>query len=114
MEIKNAVIKSVSLGTDDHGFLTVWLQLEYDIGGQAFGGYALYLPKIFDHHEIKSFAGHFICRVMEIASVINWRDIKGKTIRVKCEPSKVFEIGHIIKDDWFNPSEDFRFAEKEK
>lgn len=107
IETKNAIIESASLSTGDRGFLDCWLTLDYGGSGQGFGGYVLYLPKSYSHHELKSVAGHFIFRVLEIAGVESWDKLKGRTIRVKCEHSKVHAIGHIIRDDWFNPSEDF-------
>lgn len=107
IETKNAIIESASLSTGDRGFLDCWLTLDYGGSGQGFGGYVLYLPKSYSHHELKSVAGHFIFRVMEIAGVTEWDKLKGRTIRVKCEHSKVHAIGHIVSDDWFNPSEDF-------
>lgn len=106
-EIKNAIISSVSIDTGDRGLLTAWLYLDYGGSGQGFGGYALYLPKSYSHHALESVAGHFIFRCMEIAGVEKWEDMKGKTIRVKSSHSKVEAIGHIVKNDWFNPSEDF-------
>lgn len=107
MEIRNAIVQSVSIDDADRGLLTAWLFLDYGGSSQGFGGYALYLPKSFDHHTIKGdYAGHFIYRCMEIAGVTKWSDIKGKTVRVKCEHSKIHAIGHIIKDDWFNPTEE--------
>lgn len=107
IETKNAIIESASLSTGDRGFLDCWLTLDYGGSGQGFGGYTLYLPKSYSHHELKSVAGHFIFRVLEIAGVESWDKLKGRTIRVKCEHSKVHAIGHIVGDDWFNPSEDF-------
>jgi hypothetical protein len=95
------------MSTEDHGVLTIWLTLNYGGCGQGFGGYALYLPKSFKNYELKSAAGHFIWRVMEIADVTDWDDLKGKTIRVRGSHSEIDAIGHIVKDDWFSPLNDF-------
>jgi len=107
LTIKNAVIESAKISSDDHGCLSAWLYLDYGGSGQGFGGYALYLPNSFTYHERKSLAGHFIWRVMEIAGVTEWSQLAGKTIRVKACHSKVESIGHIVKEDWFTPSIDF-------
>lgn len=107
IETKNAVIESARITSDDHGILSAWLMLDYGGCRQGFGGYTLYLPKTFTHHELKSFAGHFIWRVMEVAGVIEWGQLKGKTVRARCHHGGVEAIGHIVKDDWFCPHEDF-------
>lgn len=107
METKNAVIESAQITIDDNGLLGAWLIVDYGGSGQGFGGYALYLPKSFTHHELKSVAGHFIFSVMVIAGVTKWDDLKGKAIRVRGNRSEIEAIGHIIKDDWFYPRHDF-------
>ena len=107
--IKNAVIESASIDDGDRGLLTAWLFLNHDSGTQGFGGYALYLPKDYINHKTGgNFAGHFIWRVMKIAGVTRWEDLVGKTVRIKQEHSRIHAIGHIVDDDWFNPSEDFK------
>lgn len=110
-EIRNAIIKGATITNDDHGLLSAWVHLDYGGSGQGFGGYSLYLPDNFKHNSIKesgNYAGHFIWRVMEIAGVSEWSQLKDKTVRAKSEHGKVHAIGHIVKDDWFNPSEDFK------
>ena len=115
MEIRNAVITSATITNDDHGLLSAWIFLKYgDSSEQGFGGWALYLPKSFTHHEVKSHAGHFIWRVMEIAEVTEWSKLNGKTIRVKGSFSKIDAIGHIINNDWFKPSLDFKSEDVEE
>ena len=112
--IQNAVIESATITSDDHGLLSAWLSLNYGGSGQGFGGYSLYLPKTFRHHTLESPAGHFIWRCMEIAEVTEWSKLKGKTIRVRKadEWGQIEAIGHIVKDDWFCPSDDFRALKK--
>lgn len=112
--IKNAIIKSISLNSEDHGCLTAWLQLDYGGSCQGFGGYGLYLPKSFTHHKVESFAGHFIYRCCEIAGVTEWSKLVGKTIRVELSEhglgGRILGIGHIVNDDWFYPKKDFEEA----
>lgn len=112
LETKNAIIESAELTTSDHGLLSGWLTLDYGGSGQRFGGWSLYLPKGYRHHTLGSPAGHWIFRVMEIAGVEKWSQLKGKTIRVRAEHKGVQAIGHITKEDWFDPSADFQPEEK--
>lgn len=118
MAIKNAIIKSVILTKEDHGLLTAFIDLDYGGSGQGFGGYNLYVPK----RKLKdagNYAGHFIWRVLEIAGVEKWEDLRGKPIRVDGGHSGIKAIGHILEDEWFNPAEEFeeitkRFEDVEK
>ena len=112
LEIRNAIITSAEITTSDHGLLTAWVHLDYGGSGQGFGGYALYLPKSFTHSKLESVAGHFIFRCMEIAGVERWSAMTGKTVRVKCNLSHIQAIGHIVKEDWFDPKADFASLER--
>lgn len=110
--VRNAIIEGAEITIEDHGLLSAWVYLDYgDSGHQGFGGYALYLPKSFTHHKLHSVAGHFIWRVMEVAGVTEWSKLKGKTVRVDgggWGTGRIEGIGHIVKDDWFYPEQEFK------
>lgn len=102
MEIRNAKIKSTSLGFVEHGLLSAWLNLEYSSSeGQGFGGYYLIGPAM---------AG-FVTEVLKIVGVDRWEDLNGKCIRVKQDHNKVYEVGNLLEDMWFNPK---KYMEKFK
>ncbi len=110
-EIKNAVINSTMLGVEDHGILSCFIHLQYDGGGQGFGGYAMDSPTRSanpkDERRVGTAWGmEFIRRVLDVVGVNNWEDLKGKHVRVKATFSKVESIGNIIKDKWFTPETD--------
>ncbi len=99
MEIKNAKINSTSLGREDHGILSGYLNLQYDSSsGQSFGGYSL-------HGEAMSI---FVDNVLKIVGVETWEELIGKYVRVKQDDGKVYEIGNLLEDKWFNPKDSFQ------
>ena len=107
IETKNAVITAAKFDTERG--LSAWLMLDYgDSSGQGFGGYLLYAPSGWNaHSQPGNYAGHFIWRCMEVAGVDDWSKLVGRTIRVKTDFNHVHAIGHIIKDDWFDPKAEF-------
>lgn len=114
IQIRNARIEAVEIDTER--CLSAWLRLDYGGSGQGFGGYVLYMPawgsaRPGDSPEYQrylgNYAGVFIHRCIQIGGVEKWEQLPGKTIRARHEHTKVHAIGHILKDDWFNPSEEF-------
>ena len=105
--VRNAVIESARLSTEDHGSLIGYIQLDRGDGSQCFGGMALYMGPKCKHHRLETPAGHWIWRVMEIAGVTDWARLPGKTVRIKVRDGRIVAIGHIVKNDWFCPKQDF-------
>lgn len=108
--IRNAVIEYATITTAERGLLTAYLGLHYGDSGQAFGGFTLYLPQDWAHYKSglkHNFAGHFIFRCLQIAGVDDWSKLPGRTLRAQATFSKIHAIGHILKDDWFDPETDF-------
>jgi hypothetical protein len=107
MTITNGIIKEVSLCIEDHGFLTIYLTIEMSNGSQCFGGYSLGG----DMTDTHNWAGIWIRQIFEVAGVDNWKDIKGKAIRVMYRKDgynqPISAIGHIVKEKWFDPESDF-------
>lgn len=112
--IKNAIIDSVSIQLDREYFLSVWVGLKFDSYSQSFGGYVLGKADEEYHPNAGNHAGTFIIKCMKCAGVETWKDMVGKTVRVKTGSvwnSRIEGIGHIIKDEWFLP--DIEFDDKQ-
>ncbi len=103
METKNAIIESASICSDKDS-LTILLKLKY-AGNlfQLFGMRFLRNKKALDR-----VSGNFIYRSMKIAGASDWSEMLGKSIRAKADEESVIAIGHIIDEDWFCPSTDYR------
>lgn len=107
----NAQIESASLGVEDHGLLTSYLRLVQGGCCQGFGGYGLDgqpSERIDGAKRTPSvYCGWWIARILETVGVSDWKDLKGKYIRVDGEDfGKIDGIGHIVEDRWFYPAKE--------
>lgn len=99
-EIRNAQITHTMLGLEDHGLFTFMLTLDYGGTCQGAGGWRLDSPTKNDPRMAKSI--EILKRVLEICGVQKWEDIPGKYVRVDASYSKVYRIGHVIKNEWLD------------
>lgn len=99
--IKNAVI-NIAKFVPDSG-LAAYLMLDYGGVGQRLRQLRFYMPG----GAPNKYADHFISRCLEITGVDEFGKLVGKAIRVKEGQGKVFAIGHIIEDKWFEPAVEF-------
>jgi hypothetical protein len=107
-ETKNAKIKSTYLGIEDHGIFTAYLDLDYGGSGQGFGGMSLDGPPGDggEGNRIGSaYGAEFIMRVLRTLEVGSWEKLPGTHCRALSSWGKVHSIGHILKDQWFNPED---------
>jgi hypothetical protein len=101
--MQNAKITHAFLGFESHGILTANLQLDFGHSSQGFGGYRL------DGGQINACA-IFIRGVLSLLECEHWGQLVGKTLRVKGDGHSIHAIGHIIKDNWFEPAVEFEKA----
>lgn len=90
----NGVIESVMLGLEDHGIPTCNLGIDFGGTFQAFGGYDL---------RHKSYGIDFLMEILKVLGVSKWEDLKGTFVRARRTHTKIIAIGHIVKDQWFEP-----------
>jgi len=104
MEISNARIIRTTLEEKDHGILTAVLFLDYGDTTQGFRGHS------FDKRDAArgsdtAWGIEFICHVLEVLEVDSWEKLPGTYCRVRRGFITIQAIGHIIKDQWFDPKE---------
>lgn len=99
------------LGYEDHGILTAYLHLKFSGTEQGFGGYSMDAPhpsakKDYSFRRIgTAFGCDFIIRVLKVVGVEKWEELKGKYVRADHDWGKIYRIGNIITDEWFDPQE---------
>ena len=101
--IRNAKIARVELGDGDHGLPTAWLRLDMDGSGQGFGGY----------HLGGAAMSIFVSGVLSALDVSDWSKLVGTYCRIDHDWNKVYRVGHIVKDTWFDPEEAFAHLQKD-
>ena len=99
METRNAMIEEVRITSKDIGCLTIQMTLDLGTCNQGINGYILYSPNKEDRQE-SEVAGRFIWRLMAIAEVSEWSDLKGKMIRIRGDMYGIEAVGHILREDW--------------
>ena len=107
--IKNAKITGTFLGYGDHGILTYYISLDYGDSFQSFGGYALDRYDKEQERRVGSAIGmDHIASILSVLEVDSWEKLEGEYIRVEAVSNTVMKIGHVIKDEWFNPEDYFK------
>lgn len=113
-ELKNAVIESVRI--DNERGLRMWIMLDYGESGQVFGGFLLYRPADWgEPRQVQpsvNFCGHFIYRCLQVAGVGELNQMEGKAVRAIASDGRCKAIGHIVKDDWFDPEAELEQLKK--
>jgi hypothetical protein len=111
MSERNARIKSVSLGVEDHGILTAFLHLDYGGSSQGFGGYCL-------DAKGANYCAAFIRGCLDTLGLEEWSRLPGTVIRVRGGDgpglgTTIEAIGHAIDDRWFYPKRVLEKLEQE-
>ena len=107
MTIKNAKIRSVQLGFEDHGILTCRLNLDYGGSAQGFGGYGFSHRPRGDKDIGSADFADYIIGILRTLEVDSWENLPGKSLRVEVESfsGPIKRIGHFLKDRWFDPQD---------
>ena len=105
--IENAKITNIFFGIEDHGCMTLTINLEGAGWGCGFGGYNL-----LGEHGMKA-----IKQLLETFEMNDLYGLKGKYVRVEFESSSgcsgIKRIGDIISDKWFSFKEFYENVNKE-
>lgn len=111
--LENGIIESADIVFSRGFILDCQLTLTFDGTAQGFGGYVLGgspfdLSAACAKHDIQAnIAADFIGGVMAVADVDRFSKLTGKVVRVRRESAmgKIVEIGHPVKDRWYNPEQ---------
>ena len=107
-EIINAKITKYNLGFEDHDIFTLYILLEFDGGGQGFGGNCLDEPEKdsngrFVERVGTSFGCQYLMEVLRTLELRDYSELVNTVVRIDHEHTKIHGIGNALKDKWFYP-----------
>jgi len=103
----NGRITSASIFIEDHGLLTLMLQIEDNLGSNGFGGYQYDFRKVVDGHAEWSSKGcsdlaSHVRQILTVFGVDRWESVGGYC-RVLRDGNKILAVGHIVENKWWAP-----------
>jgi hypothetical protein len=102
---ENAVIKSVDVFIEDHGILTMYLNIEGEGWGCGAGGYALdSYNKALDKRIGSSLLAAALLELFRVFEVSHLNKLVGLPCRVETEGlgGGIIRLGHFTKNKWFS------------
>lgn len=108
--IENAEITNTLLGYADRPALIFSIELK---GVNWTGHYGERVLDNYDQNKNKripdQYAMDIIPEILKVVGVKTWEELKGKYVRVECDPSNrtINKIGHLIDDIWLDLDEFF-------
>lgn len=104
-EIVNALITNMDISTEDGP--TVSITLKLPCGGVVFGGVCFGTEMLTNDGRDSYIEGWdkgmtAIFRIMELAEVKHWSDLKGKPLRAVLKDGRIVAIGHLLYDQFMD------------
>ena len=104
-KIENAKISDITLSMADHGCLTFVLYLKGSGWVQGYGKFAIGHGCLnADQWDGNGSGLVAMMKVMDVVGVERWEDLKSQYCRIKTSKTgnKIYAIGNILKDEWFD------------
>lgn len=104
-EIVNAVVTAADISTEDGPTMNITLKLPVGgvvFGGICFGTYDAGADYAYDGWDKGMTA---ILRIMQLAEVKHWSDLKGKPLRAVLKDGRIVAIGHLLYDQFMDYKE---------
>lgn len=91
IEVRNARISDVFLGTQDHGIFTCMITVDYGSSTQG-------VPAL----DLRKNASEYLIQLLNTFQVDSFDKIKGQFCRVQTDGGMITHIGHIVADVWLD------------
>jgi hypothetical protein len=106
--VQNARIEFVRIGVPhtEHGCLSFSIGVEYDGGGQGYGGLVLDTYDEAKKMRVPTILASSLLMAVNEVWGLDWEDLKGIPCRTYHDWNHIVAVGHFFKDKWMWFSQD--------